>query len=93
MKSAIFSIAEGKKRFSEIIKIAEKSGEGVIISRRGSPVAVILPYSKYAEARKKEAISMIAALRKEYRRHNVSAEKIYKASRTELEARRGKTGN
>jgi prevent-host-death family protein len=47
MNSATVSIAEGKKGFSRLINDAVEKRENTIVTRRGKPVAVIVPYDEY----------------------------------------------
>jgi prevent-host-death family protein len=45
------SVAEAKARFADAVKKAE-GGERVVITRYGSPVAVIVPIAELAELRR-----------------------------------------
>jgi prevent-host-death family protein len=49
MKGQTVSIAEGKKGFSRLIDGAINKKEGVVVTRRGKPVAVIVPYDEYLQ--------------------------------------------
>jgi len=57
---------EAKTHFSQIIDKAE-SGEDFIITRRGKPVAKIIPFEKKKEMTRKEAIAELMEMRKLYR--------------------------
>jgi prevent-host-death family protein len=57
---------EAKTHFSQIIEKAEK-GEDFIITRRGKPVAKIIPFKQEKEMTFKEAIEGMKELRKYYR--------------------------
>ena len=85
METLHFSIAEGKKNFSKIIKASGENKQRIIISRRGIPVAIILPYEEYKEKRKMEALKEIQELRAVYQKAEISAQKVHKISREELE--------
>ena len=87
MDTLEFSIAEGKKNFSKIIKASEEKKQRVIISRRGNPVAIILPYKEYQRNRKKEALSEIQETRAIYHQSEITAREVYEISRKELEKR------
>ena len=87
MKGQSVSIAEGKKSFSKIIDDAVSHKEEVIVTRRGKPVAVIVPYDEYLQSRKRDALAVIMETRKAFRKAGVSGEKIAKEARKELEAR------
>lgn len=56
MKSTTISIAEGKKGFSRFIEDASSNKEEIIVTKRGKPVAVIVPYEKYQQAKKNRGI-------------------------------------
>ena len=47
MKLSTISIAEGKRDFSRIINDASQNKEEIIVTKRGKPVAVIVPYDEY----------------------------------------------
>ncbi len=47
MNSTTVSIAEGKKGFSRLIHDTVEKRENTIVTRRGKPVAVIVPYDEY----------------------------------------------
>lgn len=87
MKGQSVSIAESKKSLSKIIDDAVSHKEEVIVTRRGKPVAVIVPYEEYLQSRKRDALAVIMETRKAFRNAGVSGEKIAKEARKELEAR------
>ena len=57
---------EAKTHFSQIIEKAEH-GEDFIITRRGKPVAKIIPFEKKQEMTRQEALDSFRELRKLYR--------------------------
>ena len=57
---------EAKTHFSSIIEKAE-NGEDFIITRRGKPVAKIIPFEQKPEMTFKEAIEGLKEMRKLYR--------------------------
>jgi prevent-host-death family protein len=57
---------EAKTHFSQIIEKAEK-GEDFIITRRGKPVAKIIPFQQEKEMTFKEAVEQLKEFRKFYR--------------------------
>jgi len=83
-----FSIAEGKKNFSRIIKASEEKKEPIIISRRGKPVAIIVPYEEYQKTMKQEALREIHETRAIYSKSGVSAKKVYEISKEMLEQKK-----
>ena len=58
---------EAKTHFSQIIEKAEK-GKDFIITKRGRPVAKIIPFQLEPEMTRDEAFERLAELRKFYRR-------------------------
>jgi len=79
------SIAEAKSGLSELLKRAQK--EPVIVTRRGEPDAVILPFEEYERLRRLRAYSSMVRLSRELEGVGVTATELYEASRKELEAR------
>lgn len=81
------SIAEGKKSFSRLIQGAVEKNEDVVVTKRGEPVAVIVPYGEYLHSRKAEAYKKIIESRKVFLKAGVKAEDVYIESKKELEER------
>lgn len=79
------SIAEGKKGFSRYIRDAVAKDEEIIITNRGRPVAVIIPYERYRRAQRMDGYKKIMEARAAFSRVSASAEDIYQASRDQLE--------
>jgi len=57
---------EAKTNFSRIIEKAEQ-GEDFIVTRRGKPVAKIIPFKQEPEMTFKEAVEGLKEMRKYYR--------------------------
>jgi prevent-host-death family protein len=57
---------EAKTHFSKIIDKAER-GEDFVITKRGKPVAKIIPFEQKTEMTFKEAVEQMQELRKNYR--------------------------
>jgi len=87
MKAATVSIAEGKKGFSRLIQDASQNKEEIIITRRGKPVAVIIPYEEYQHSKKAEGYRKIMEARDTFLKTSISANEIYRESRKQLEKR------
>jgi len=81
--AARVSIAEAKSDFSRMLKRARK--EPVIITRRGKPDAVILPFAEYERLRRLWAYLSMVRLSRELEEIGVTATELYEASRRELE--------
>jgi len=57
---------EAKTHFSKILDKAEQ-GEDFIVTKRGKPVAKIIPFRQEPELTRKEAMDQLAQMRKLYR--------------------------
>jgi prevent-host-death family protein len=79
------SIAEARKDFSALLKRARE--EPVIITRRGEPEAVILPFDEYARLQRLKAYSTMVRLSQEMKGIDIRATELDEASRRELEER------
>jgi prevent-host-death family protein len=55
------SAREANQAFSRILREAE-SGDTVVITRRGKPVAVVAPYAAHLSPEREQAIERIVAL-------------------------------
>jgi prevent-host-death family protein len=88
MKTSIVSVAEGKRGFSRLIQDAvEKKGE-IVVTKRGKPVAVILPYEEYEQSKRVEGYRKISRAREVFLETGISAEEVFKESRSQLDKRR-----
>jgi prevent-host-death family protein len=87
MKSTSVSVAEGKKGFSRLIKDALEKKEEIVVTKRGKPVAVILPYEEYQHSKRVEGYKKIMEAREIFLKANISADEIFKESKRELERR------
>jgi prevent-host-death family protein len=85
MKCTTVSIAEGKKRFSRLIQDASEKKEEIIVTKRGKPVAVIVPYDEYLQSRRLEGYRMVMEGREAFLRSGLTADEIYRESRNQLE--------
>lgn len=79
------SVAEAKSGFSRYLKQARE--ELVIVTRRGKPEAVILPFAEYQHLRRLRAYSAMVRLSRELEEIGVTASELHEASRRELEGR------
>jgi prevent-host-death family protein len=88
MPSTTVSIAEGKKGFSRLIQETQEKKESIIVTRRGQPVAVIVPYDEYNRTLKMDGYRKIMEAREMYGKTSITADEIYKESRGQLEERK-----
>ncbi len=87
MKNITVTIAEGKRDFCRLIKeVAEKS-EGIVVTKRGKPMAVIVPYGEYRHSKKVGAHQKILESRAAFAKAGVSAAEVHTESREDLERR------
>ena len=84
MKIITVTIAEGKKNFSRLIRDAASEKEDIVVTKRGKPVAVIIPYEEYQHSRKADAYKKILESRKIFLKAGISADEVYKESRSQL---------
>jgi prevent-host-death family protein len=87
MKSTSVTVAEGKKGFSRLIRDALEKKEEIIVTKRGKPVAVILPYEEYQQSKRIEGYKKIMETRGVFLKENIGADEIFKESRRQLEER------
>jgi prevent-host-death family protein len=88
MKSTIVSVAEGKKGFSRLIQDALEKKSEIVVTKRGKPVAVILSYEDYQQSRRVEGYRKISKAREAFLATGISADEVFKESRSQLEKRR-----
>ncbi len=88
MKETTVSVAEGKKSFSRLIQDAHNNKEEVIVTKRGKPVAVILPYEEYQRSKRIKGYKKIMEAREVFLKAGVQAEEVFKESRRQLEKKR-----
>ena len=87
MKEATVSIAEGKKDFSRLIQSSQDKEEDIIVTKRGKPVAVIMPYEKYQKTKRMEGYKKIMEAREIFIKADLDAEDIFKESKEQREKR------
>ena len=85
MKSSTISIAEGKRDFSRIINDASQNKEEIIVTKRGKPVAVIVPYDEYRQSQKADGFRKIMETRALFLKTGILAKEVYRESRKQLE--------
>jgi prevent-host-death family protein len=88
MKETTVSVAEGKKSFSRLVQDAHNNKEEVIVTKRGKPVAVILPYEEYQRSKRIKGYKKIMEAREVFLKAGVQAEEVFKESRRQLEKKR-----
>ncbi len=87
MKATSVSIAEGKKGFSRLIEETIKKREDIIVTKRGKPVAVLVPYDEYRHSKRVEGYRKIMEARSAFLKAAVSSDEVLMESRKQLEKR------
>ena len=85
MNSTTVSIAEGKKGFSRLIHDAVEKRENTIVTRRGKPVAVIVPYDEYERNARMEGFQTSWKPGRLFLKSGVIADDVDPESRAQLE--------
>jgi len=88
MKSSVVSIAEGKKGFSRLVQDALEKKVEIVVTKRGKPVAVILPYEEYQQSKRVEGYRKISEARETFLKTGISADELFKESKSQLEKKR-----
>lgn len=87
MKETSVSVSEGKKSFSRLVENAHKKKEETIVTKRGKPVAVIVPYEEYKHSKRVEGYRKIMEAREAFLKAGVLADEVFKESKKQLEKR------
>ena len=87
MKTTTISIAEGKKGFSRLIQDTQKKRGETVITKRGKPVAVIMPYEEYKHSKRIEGYRKIMEARGTFLKTGLTADEVFKESKKQLEKR------
>jgi prevent-host-death family protein len=87
MKTTTISIAEGKKGFSRLIHDTQKNRGETVITKRGKPVAVIMPYEEYKHSKRIEGYRKIMEARGTFLKTGLTADEVFKESKKQLEKR------
>ena len=85
MERSIVSVAEGKKSFSRLINNAVEKKEEIIVTKRGKPVVVMVPYEEYRHSKRVDGYRKIMQARAVFLKAGISADEIYKESKRQLE--------
>jgi|Deesub1362A_J573_1020465.scaffolds.fasta_scaffold00333_5 prevent-host-death family protein len=87
MRTKNVTISEGKKDFTQLIKESIAMREEIIITRRGHPVAAILPYQEYTGLKRLRTYLRMLEISREMQKAGIRAKDIHALSRKELEKR------
>lgn len=81
------SIAEGKRDFTGILKEAESKKEDIVVTRRGEPVCVIMPFEEYRRIKRIRSYLRMLEISRELKGKRVKVSSLLKESRKQLEER------
>lgn len=87
MTTKIVTISDGKKDFTGLIKESVAKNEDIVITRRGHPVAALLPYKEYTDLKKLRTYQKMLEISKKMQKTGIKAKDVYAASKRELEGR------
>jgi len=87
MRTKNVTISEGKKGFTQLIKESVAMKEDIIITRRGQPVAAILPYQEYTDLKRLRTYLRMIEISREMQKTGIRAKDVHVLSRRELEKR------
>ncbi len=88
MTTKFVTISDGKKDFTSLIKKSVAKNEDIVITKRGQPVAALLPYKEYTDLRKLRTYLKMLEISTEIQKTGIEAKDVYAASRKELEERK-----
>lgn len=88
MTTKIVTISDGKKYFTGLIKESVAKNEDIVITKRGRPVAALLPYKEYTNLRKLRTYLKMLEISKEMYKTGIKAKDVYAASKKDLEERK-----
>jgi prevent-host-death family protein len=88
MTTKFVTISDGKKDFTSLIKKSVAKNEDIVITKRGQPVAALLPYKEYTDLRKLRTYLKMLEISTEMQKTGIKAKDVYAASRKELEERK-----
>ncbi|MCF8051232.1 MAG: type II toxin-antitoxin system Phd/YefM family antitoxin [Desulfobacterales bacterium] len=81
------NIAEGKLDFSRLIRESVEKEDEVIVTRRGTPVAVLISYDAYKRLKREEGYRRIMRARNRFTAGNIKAEDVYAESKEQLKTK------
>jgi prevent-host-death family protein len=79
------AIGEGKRDFTRIVKSVSEKAKDVIITKRGKPVAVLIPYEEYKETSRLRSYLKMLQISESLAKYDITATRIQEENREELE--------
>ncbi len=87
MNNKSASVTEGKKSFSRLIEDVYKKNEEIIVTSRGKPIAVIIPYEEYKRSKRLKGYVNIMKAREAFLKAGILADAVSEESRKQLDKR------
>jgi len=87
MREIEVSVAQGKKEFTKIIRESSQEGHNIIVTKRGRPAVVIMPFDNYKKLKRTSVLNELMDLRKRLSVSGITAQQVYDESRKSLEER------
>ncbi len=85
MNDKEISVAQCKKEFTKIIRDSSQNEGNIIITKRGTPAAVIMSFEAYQKLKRRAIYAELMGLRKRLSQSGVTAQEVYQQSRRMLE--------
>jgi len=87
MTTKFVTISNGKKDFTVLIRESVTKNEDIVITKRGQPVAALLPYKEYTDLKKLRTYLKMLQISAELQKTGIKAKNVYTTSKKELERR------
>ena len=85
MREIEVSVAQGKKDFTKIIRESSQGGHHIIVTNRGRPAAVIMPFESYKRLKRTSVLAELMDLRKTFSTSGITAREVYRESKRTLD--------
>ena len=87
MTTKIVTISDGKKDFTGIIKDFTAKNKNIIITKRGQPVAALLPYKEFTDMKRLKTYLKMLEISAEMRKTGIKAKDVLKETKRGLDRR------
>jgi len=84
------AIGEGKREFTRIVKRISEKEEDIIITKRGKPVAAMIPYEGYKETARLRSYLKMLQISESLKKYGITASRIHEENRKELGSDKGR---
>jgi prevent-host-death family protein len=87
MEITTVNVSKGKRDFNRLVQLASEGQTEVIITKRGKPVAILIPFDGHQKSKRFEGYLKIMAVRDRFVDKGIHASDVYSESRADLEER------